>query len=289
MDLVVEVERQPQPGDTVLGGDAQTFPGGKGANQAAAAAKAGGQVVMLGCVGSDGYGQTLRNTLSGFGVDVAHIETVAGASGLALITVDTSGQNMIVVSPGANGHFKAEDAHEPLLQDAALLVMQLEIPLATVTELAELARRYEVPVLLNPAPAQALDDALLSKVSYLVTNQGEAEALSGRKIGGADSAIEAAEALKERGCETVVITLGGDGLVWASGNEDGYLPAHKVEVVDTTAAGDAFCGALAVKLAEGCELGEAVRFANAAGALATTKEGAQPSLPASEAILALLS
>ena len=288
MDLVVTVETHPKPGDTVLGGDTRTIPGGKGANQAAAASKAGGDVAMLGLVGSDAYGEALKDALREAGVDVGFVETFEGPSGVALITVDADGQNMIVVSPGANGKLTSERFQEEMLHGAALVMMQLEIPLETVQTVAAAAAARGVPVLLNPAPAQPLPNELLQKIKYLVVNEGEAALLSDLKVTDAESALAAARSLRERGAETVVVTLGARGLVWSSNNGEGALEAHKVKIIDTTAAGDAFCGAFAVALAQGRGLGPALRFANAAGALATTEEGAQPSLPTKEEIEAFL-
>ncbi len=288
MDLVVTVETHPKPGDTVLGGDTRTIPGGKGANQAAAASKAGGDVAMLGLVGSDAYGDALREALREAGVDTERVRTVEGLSGVALITVDADGQNMIVVSPGANGKLSPKDFEEGMLDGAALVVMQLEIPLPTVQTVAEAAAALGVPVLLNPAPAQPLADELLSKIRYLVVNEGEAALLSGSSVTDAESALAAAQSLRERGAEKVVVTLGARGLVWSSDDGEGKLEPHNVKAIDTTAAGDAFCGAFAVALAEEKGLEPALRFANTAGALATTKEGAQPSLPTREEIEGLL-
>ena len=288
MDLVVTVETHPKPGDTVLGGDTRTIPGGKGANQAAAASKAGGDVAMLGLVGSDAYGDALREALREAGVDTERVRTVEGPSGVALITVDADGQNMIVVSPGANGKLSPKDFEEGMLDGAALVVMQLEIPLPTVQTVAEAAAARSVPVLLNPAPAQPLSDGFLSKIGYLVVNEGEAALLSGSSVTDAESALAAARSLRERGAQTVVVTLGARGLVWSSDDGEGKLEPHNVKAIDTTAAGDAFCGAFAVALAEEKGLEPALRFANTAGALATTKEGAQPSLPTREEIEGLL-
>ena len=288
MDLVVLVETHPKPGDTVLGGDTRTIPGGKGANQAAAASKAGGDVAMLGLVGSDAYGDALREALREAGVDVGFVGTVKGPSGVALITVDAGGQNMIVVSPGANGKLDPKDFEEGMLDGAALVMMQLEIPLGTVQSVAEAAAARGVPLLLNPAPARHLADELLQKIKYLVVNEGEAALLSGSGVTDAESALAAAQSLRKRGADTVVVTLGARGLVWSGGDGEEVLDAHNVKAIDTTAAGDAFCGAFAVALAEERGLELSLRFANAAGALATTKEGAQPSLPTRGEIEALL-
>lgn len=284
MDLVVQVERHPKPGDTVLGGDTATHPGGKGANQAAAAARAGGNVIMRGLVGSDGYGEKLKEALQAAGVNTTRIDTVEGSSGLAFITVDAAGENMIVVSPGANGKLTPEQVSAELLNGIALIVMQLEVPFETVLHVAQLAHTRGIPVMLNPAPARDLPDTLMTRLAYLVVNEGEASLLSGIDVRDASSAMQAAQLLHTRGAKHVVVTLGGAGLVWFEGEHHGFMPAHEVEVVDTTAAGDAFCGALGAHLAEGSTFQEALRFANAAGALTVTKAGAQPSLPSREEI-----
>lgn len=286
IDLVVRVERQPHPGETVLGGDVRTFPGGKGANQAVAAARAGGAVRLLGKVGRDAYGRELRRAAREAGVEVSGLLEHPGPSGLAFITVSGSGENMIVVSPGANARLGPEAVTDEALAGAQVALAQLEIPLETVTRLFERARAAGVFTVLNAAPARPLDDALLGQLDCLVVNAGEAALLSGCP---ADAPEQAAETLLSRGAGAVVVTLGAAGALWQSGEEGGRVAAETVTVTDTTAAGDAFCGALAVALAEGEPLGRAVRFANAAGALATTRTGAQPSLPARREIETLLS
>lgn len=287
MDLVVQVAAQPRPGDTVLGSDVATFPGGKGGNQAAAAAKAGGRVRMVGRVGADGYGQALTSALETAGVEVGFIAEVEGSSGLAFITVDAGGENMIVVSSGANRRLLPADLKDEHFGEVAVLLMQLEIGLETVSRAAELAGARGVKVVLNAAPARALPAELLDNLTCLIVNEGEAEFLAGMRVTDLASARAAGEKLLERGVGNVVVTLGAEGVAWV-GESAGHLSAHEVRVVDTTAAGDAFCGALAVRLAEGASLAEAVRFANAAGALATTQKGAQPSLPSRQRIERLL-
>lgn len=297
MDLVVGVDVHPRPGDTVLGSDLTTHPGGKGANQAAAAARVGGRVRMLGRLGRDAYGDALERALTDVGVDTSRLERLDAPTGVALITVDPKGENMIVVSPGANRRLRPDSLDAGAFRDAAVLLTQLEVPLETVERAVELAREAGGRVILNAAPGRELPASLLNRLDVLVVNEGEAALLAGLPhpsaaegaAGDLDAfAARAAAALLRLGPGAVVVTLGAAGALWTS--QDGRtdrIDAHPVEVVDTTAAGDAFCGALAARLAEGALLADAVRFANAAGALTTTRKGAQPSLPDREAVLAL--
>ena len=288
MDLVVHVQRHPRPGDTVLGSDTQLFLGGKGANQAVAAAKAGGQVRMMGRVGNDVYSPQLISNLSDAGVDTGYVTEYDGPSGIAYITVSEDGENTIVVSSGANRRLQPEDLEASAFENAAALLMQLESPLETVLSAAQKANRLSLPIILNAAPAQDLPPELLQIVNYLIVNEGEAEDLSGVPVEDSETALSAAQALRGKGLSNVIVTLGAAGVVWLGEEGPGKQPAFEVEVIDTTAAGDAFCGAFAVKIVEGTSLPEAVRFASAAGALAATREGAQPSLPARTSIEALL-
>ncbi|MGK7906562.1 MAG: ribokinase [Synechococcus sp.] len=291
MDLVVRVDRHPAPGETVLGGAYQTFAGGKGGNQAVAAAKAGGDVQFVGCVGSDEFGQQLRAGLQSVGVDVSAVAQVDGPSGIALIVVDRQGQNRIVVSPGANFQMLPDRLDESAIVAANLLLLQLEIPLETVETVISLAFKAQTPILLNPAPAQLLPPALLQQVAYLVVNESEAALLTQQSLDAIRdrySAEAVARQLSELGAARVVVTLGSQGVVWFDGRTAGWMPALAVEVVDTTGAGDAFCGALAVRLGEGAKLPEAIAFANAAGAVAVSTMGAQASLGDRAAIEAML-
>ncbi len=278
MDLVVTVPRHPKPGESILGGNYATYPGGKGANQAVAAARAGGSVQMLGLVGDDAFGVQLRANLEVSSVDTSQVGVVPGPSGIALITVDAQGENTVVASPGANSLLLPDRIPLDVLTTAKIVLMQLEIPLGTVQVVTKIAAAAGIPVLLNAAPVEPLPDRLLQGVDYLIVNQSEAALLSGAPIHTKNDALMAIRRLRQRGIQTAIATLGNQGVIWSGPAGEGYLPAHKVDVVDTTAAGDAFCGGFAACLAEGMPLEAALRFANAAGAIAVTRQGAQPSL-----------
>ncbi|MBP7692770.1 MAG: ribokinase [Anaerolineales bacterium] len=286
MDLVVRAPHHPQPGETILGDEFRTFPGGKGANQAVAAARLGARVSLVGRVGQDDFGTALLETLARDGVDAAAVRRDAAATGVALITVDAAGQNTIVVAAGANGQVSPADvdAAAPLFTNAAVVLLQLEIPLATVRHTLTVARQHAVPVVLNPAPAQPLPAELLAGVEVLIPNQTELAQLTG------EAEIEAgARRLLAAGVRNIVVTLGADGVLGlTAAGERFHHPAQAVKVVDTTAAGDAFVGAFATALAEGRPLPEAAAWGNAAGALAVTRAGAQPSLPSRAEFLAFL-
>ena len=277
MDLVVRTPRLPTIGETIIGSDFHTFPGGKGANQAVAAARLGGSVKMIGRVGSDSFGETLLETVSQDKVDTAHIiQDAEAATGVAFITVDSTGQNTIVVASGANAKLSPDDIDkaEQAFKGAAVLLLQLESPLNAVNHAIELARTHGARVMLNPAPAQLLDVDFLSRVDYLVPNQTELALMTGM-----ESIPEAVSALEAIGLQRVIVTLGEGGVLVVEGGQEIHLPAHRVQVVDTTAAGDAFVGAFAVALTEGHPTLTAASWGNAAGALAVTHPGAQPSLP----------
>ena len=291
MDLVARTPRIPQPGETIIGGDFHTVPGGKGANQAVAAARLGAQVSMVGRVGRDAFANPLLENLAAAGVDHTFVTQDPGAAtGVALIVVDDAGQNSIVVASGANMRLSPADvdAAEAAIAAADALLLQLESPLETVTRAAEVARTHRVTVILNPAPARPLPAALLSLVDVLIPNESETSLLTGMPVGDQVEAETAAAALRESGVGTVILTLGDRGALLAREGETERFPAFDVTPVDTTAAGDAFVGGFAVALAEGQSLAEAVRWGNAAGALATTKLGAQPSLPNRQALEKLL-
>lgn len=277
MDMVVRTERHPQPGETVLGQNFKTFPGGKGANQAVAAARAGGRVKMIGRLGDDAFGDRLETELKNNGVDTTCIQRTANtASGVALITLDDQGQNTIVVASGANALLTPQDLRDytPVFEGASVLLVQLETPLATVAKAMALAKLHGVKVVLNPAPAQPLPGSMLAHVDYLIPNEHELALITGMQI-----ISLASDSLHSLGTGAVIVTLGSSGVYISQPNHRTSLPAHVVPVVDTVAAGDAFVGTFAVALSEGKDLIEAAEWGNAAGALAVTREGAQPSLP----------
>lgn len=281
MDLVVQTPALPKPGETIIGGPFATFGGGKGANQAVAAARAGAQVTMIGCVGSDSYGIALRAALSR-DIDTDEIiEREGVASGVALIAVAPDGQNTIIVASGANATLSAADVEraQHAIAAADVLLLQLEVPPEASLRAATLARAAGTKVILNPAPAHPLSDALLRSVDVLIPNETEAGMLSGVEARDWDMAHAAAEQLRARGVATVIVTLGSRGALVVKEDGAERLPAFAVKAIDATAAGDAFVGASAVALAEGKTVSEAARWGSAAGALATTRSGAQPSLP----------
>jgi ribokinase len=288
MDLVVRTPRLPRPGETVPGGPLETFPGGKGANQAVAAARAGGRVAMIGAVGADEHGAALRAGLELAGVEPRLARRHGLATGVASITVDAAGENSIVVSAGANGSVDEAliDAEADAIAGADLLLVQLEVPAAAVLHAAQRARQHGVRLLLNAAPAAPLDPRLLAATAILVVNRLEAIAVGGTDPDLPPDAL--ARHLAAAGPALVVVTLGAAGAVACDGRQLYRQPGFAVDAVDSVAAGDAFVGALAVELAAGTDVAAALRFACAAGALATTRRGAQPSLPTRAEIAAFL-
>lgn len=291
MDLVVRTRTIPQPGETVSGHSFSTIPGGKGANQAVAAARAGGNVSMIGRVGNDDFGQRLLCNLRGNGVNVSAIMISEGVStGTAMITVDDKGENAICVAPGANAKVCPTDVADQmeLLGQADAVVIQMEIPQETVVYAIRQAHRLNKPVILNPAPAPLEPDPALYDVEVLIPNQSESSQLCGEAVGDITTAKLVGASLVNRGVRNVVITLGRRGAVAITAEGTYECSPFNVKVVDTTGAGDAFCGAFAVHFARTKDLGHALRYAAAAGALACTRFGAQPSMPHEEAILTLL-
>lgn len=287
MDLVIRAQRAPEAGETLSAEELLTIPGGKGANQAAAIARLGGSVSLIGRVGRDDYGEQLLSILSRQGVDISYVRREPGVqTGLAIIIVDRLGENRILLISGSNSHVNEDDVNGALesITKAKLLLCQLETLKNTVSYSIETAFRYNVPFLLNPAPAYPLPDHLLKKISYLVLNETEAQVVSGLPVEGVATAKKAAQSLYERGTKTVVITLGSQGAVAASEEGAEHVPGFAVHPIDTTAAGDAFIGGFAVATVQGLALKERLRFANACGALAVTKLGAQTSLPSLEEV-----
>lgn len=283
MDLVLRVPRMPLPGETLTGGAFQTVPGGKGANQAVACARLGREpVAMVGCLGDDAFGQTLRAALVADGIDVSHVTALPGvASGIASILVDASGQNSIVIAGGANDLLSPAhvDAALPLLQRASIVVLQLETPLATVAHAINVARGLGKTVVLNPAPAANLPAAVLARVDYLIPNEIEAAMLLGAGENTDAGPPEQAAALRALGCGNVIVTLGAKGVHAAleSGSRD--FAAHAVEAIDTTAAGDTFIGGFVAALAAGADPAAAIDLGQRAAAIGVTRAGAQTSIP----------
>lgn len=287
MDLVVRVPRMPQAGETLSAHGFLANPGGKGANQAVACARQGGRVLLVGRVGNDAFGAQLRTAVVAQGVNAAGVATTPDVStGVAMIMVDDSAQNCIAVVPGANASVAIEDA-EALrfrLSDAGLLLLQLEVPMASVLRAAGIAKEAGCTVLLNPAPAQALPEDLWPLLDILVLNETEAQLLSGLSVVDAHNAVDAAALLLRRGLRHVIVTLGEHGVVWASAAGTRHFEARKVQAVDTTAAGDTFIGALGALLVEGKSMDEALAHAIRAAAICVTRAGAQASMPSREEV-----
>jgi ribokinase len=282
MDLVTYVERMPKIGETILGRDFKQIPGGKGANQAAAIAKLGAKVKLLGCVGMDGMGNMLLDSLQKDEVDISHIICFKDIpTGIAAITVDKAGKNYIVVAPGANYRLLPEQLQDfrRTITDSQVVVTQLEIPSETVRYSLGQAKECSKLTILNPAPALNLDDDLLSYVDLLIPNETELEVLSGRPVRNETEIIEAAQVMIKRGIKELIVTIGEKGCIYINERQHKSFAAYKVNPIDTTAAGDSFIGATAVALNEGKAIEEAISFAMAVAALTVTKKGAQSSLP----------
>jgi len=283
MDLVTRAPRLPKGGETLIGQSFTTVSGGKGANQAVAAARLGARVSMIGCVGNDAYGEALRGALLAEQIDCQAVSTVDGSSGVALIVVDDSSQNTIVIVPGANGELTAEaiDRFDSVIQAADVLICQLEVPDASVGHALKRGRELGKTVILNPAPvSRPLPPDWYASIDYLIPNESEASALSGLSVDSLDTAQAAATRLIALGAGKVIITLGAQGSLFADGQGFEHFPAPVVKAVDTTAAGDTFVGGFAAALAAGQDEAQAIRFGQVAAALSVTRAGAQPSIPA---------
>lgn len=290
-DMIIRLDRIPRPGETMLGGEFGTAAGGKGANQAVAAARAGGEVTFIARVGQDVFGEQAIDGFKEAGIHVEHVARDASApSGVALIFVAKNGENSIAVASGANARLSTADVMKAgdAFVDARVVLMQLETPMETVQAAAEMAAEEEARVILNPAPARALPNELLRQVAVLTPNETEAELLTGIKIRDEIAAKVACERLIDRGVRAVILTMGARGAFVADGDTRLQVPGFRVQPVDTVAAGDVFNGALAVALGEGKPMLTAVKFAGAAAAISVTRAGAQPSAPKREEIDALL-
>ena len=281
MDIVIHAPRKIDMGETLMGGGFMTCPGGKGANQAVAAARLGGSVSMLGCVGNDMFGMALIDNLQKNGVCTDYIKTVEDTpTGVAVITI-VDGDNCIILDSGANALIRPEHILEAenMIKNSDMVILQLEIPIDTVIMSIEIAHRNGIKVLLNPAPAYVLPDEILSKVDIFTPNESECGLITGIKATTVEGAREAVKYLLSRGIRQTAVTLGGNGVVYNRGDEIIHKGVPKVEVVDTTAAGDSFSGALAVALCNGKSIDEAIDFANIVGTITVTRKGAQSSLP----------
>lgn len=286
-DMVVKTSRFPASGETILGGDFFMNPGGKGANQALAAKRLGGNVSFLGKIGNDIFGRQAMQSLKEGGVNVDSVRIdPEKPSGIALITVDSKGENSIVVAPGSNDTLLPNDINEtfPEFESSDIILLQLEIPLETINYVAEIAHKKKKKVILNPAPATHLSDKLLKNLYMLIPNETEAALLTGISIADEESAKQAALVLKSKGVEVIIITMGAAGAFVMTDEFAKMIKTPKVVAIDTTAAGDTFCGALVAKLSRNSKLEDALNFATAAAAICVTRMGAQPSIPFEEEV-----
>lgn len=287
-DMVIKTDKLPGPGETILGGRFLMNPGGKGANQAVAAARLGGKVTFIGKRGNDLFGNQAMGLFMREGIDTQYIVKDPDLpSGVALITVDSAGENSIVVAPGSNGNLQQDDIPNKVFESGkfGILLLQLEVPLNTVEYSAVTATRNNIKVILNPAPAQQLSENIFKNIWLLTPNETEAEILTGIKVCDISSSEAAATEFQKKGVKNVIITMGEDGAFVKSDHFTGIIPGVKVTAVDTTAAGDVFNGAVAVALSEGKELKEAVIYANKAASISVTRLGAQASAPYRHEIL----
>lgn len=287
MDLVIKTERRPQRGETLIGEEFGMFIGGKGANQAIAASRLGADVTMIGRLGADLFGDTFFTEFDRENIDTSFVVRDAEVgTGVASPVIDADGDNSIIIVPRANMRLDVEDVERAAskIADADVLLLQLEVPIEPSKRAAEIARANGVEIILNPAPACVLPDSFLELVDILVPNEVETEFLTKVTVADDEGARLAAKVLFEKGISTIVLTLGNRGALLLTSQRSQLVPAYNVKVVDTTAAGDAFCGALATALASGDKIENAVAFANATGALAVTVLGAAPSMPTAEQV-----
>lgn len=282
MDLVVKVDRFPNPGETILSNNFQMFPGGKGANQAVCTSKLGAKTSFIGKIGKDQFGEKLSASLEKNGVNLDNLIIDQSLnSGIAIITVDNSGQNEIIVVPGSNMNLTPEEISnkQKLFSETNVVLAQLEIPIETVLKAAEFSNESDTFFILNPAPARKLSDKLLKCVDFLTPNETELELLSGMSIKNIENTGEAAKSLLKKGVKNIIVTLGAKGALFVNKNKVELFPAYKVNAVDSTAAGDAFNGAFAFALSNGESISEAIVFANKIASISVTRMGAQSSMP----------
>lgn len=287
MDLTVTMSQFPEEGQTIIGKKMLKNPGGKGANQCIACARLGGDVEMIGMLGNDENGRIIKDLFEAEHVNVSHVLTTdKEPTTIALIEINETGQNKIVVVPAANFVYSVDDLKKvkDVIAQTEMVVAQLEMRMDVVEALAEICEEFNVPMILNPAPAAALSDELLSRVTYLTPNETELSMITGHPVSTLDEIKEAAQILLDRGVKNVVATLGDKGALMASASGMEVVPGYSVKAIDTVAAGDSFNGALAKALVDGCTLKEAIQLANAVGAITVTRHGAIPSLPNKEEV-----
>ncbi|WP_195948243.1 ribokinase [Paraclostridium bifermentans] len=281
MDLVVNVDEMPKKGQTLIGSKFKEIPGGKGANQAVAASRLGGDVYMIGKVGNDGFGESLLKQLKADKVKTDYVQIEKGPSGVALITVDKNAENSIVVSPGANFELTESDIDKCIdgIKESSIVVIQLETPIDTIKYALEKSKELGKFTILNPAPAVKLSDDIIKNVDLLTPNETELEILSGVKIENEDDIKKAANVMIEKGVKQLIVTLGSKGSLYLDKDKIEFKKSYKVDAVDTTAAGDSYTGALSVAFSQGKDIDEAMDFASKVGALCVTNIGAQTSIP----------
>ena len=291
-DLIMQVDKTPGPGETIIGKQFTVTPGGKGANQAIAAARTGGDVSFIGCIGKDVFGKLAIEKLDKANIDTSCIYGNSDTpSGMALVYVDANGENSISIAPGSNFELSPQNIDESLdrLSNTKIILTQLEIPIETVERAAQLARKRGITFILDPAPAASLNNNLMGNVDIITPNETEAEMLTGIALNNEKNLKSACEDLHKQGVKTIIITLGSRGTFLSDSDYSQLIPTYKVDPIDTTGAGDIFNGALARKLSDNIDIIEAIKFANAAAAISVTKLGAQASAPKKSEIDAFLS